>query len=311
MSKSKELAAEWQRISRAKADIRDALAEHGIAIPRESKIDEFAPAIRGYTPASVSIYKRGMFERSPQSRLPNLSVSPTYSPADMASTFANCKDLRSIPVVDGLEKATSIMYYAYGCSLASGRVILPSLPNCTSMVSAFDGCYSIERLEIGDAPECTDMRNIANSCRLVTGVKIGAINKVVYMDQAFIGCSSLETIEISVGSSLVGAGRAFGACRALRSIVGTIDFSSVDDTGIAFDDCYNLEEVRIKGLKADLNMQWSQKLSLESVKYLVDNLQQVSGKTITLAVAWKTAHADEAKQYAKTAALKGFSLSFR
>lgn len=311
MSKSKELAAEWQRIRQAKDDIRDALVEHGIAIPRESRIDEFAPAIRGYTPASISIYKRGMFERSPQSRLPNLSVSPAYSPADMASTFANCKDLRSIPVVDGLEKATSIVYYAYGCSLASGRVILPSLPNCTSMVSAFDGCYCIERLEIGDAPECTDMRNIANSCRLVTEVKIGTINKVAYLDQAFIGCSSLETIEISVGSSLVSVGRAFGACRALRSIVGTMDFTSVGDTGIAFDDCYKLEEVRIKGLKADLNMQWSPKLSLESVKYLVDNLQQVSGKTITLTVAWKTAHADEAKQYAKTAALKGFSLSFR
>lgn len=78
-----------------------------------------------------------------------------------------------------------------------------------------------------------------------------------------------------------------------------------------FSSCSSLEEVRIKGLKVDLDLSACTNLSVESVKYLVDNLQQVSGKGITLASAWQTAHPTEARAYAQKATTKGFALTFR
>ena len=75
--------------------------------------------------------------------------------------------------------------------------------------------------------------------------------------------------------------------------------------------CSDLKEVRVKGLKVDLDLSACASLSVESVKYLVDNLQQVSGKGITLASAWQTAHPTEARAYAQKATAKGFALTFR
>lgn len=311
MINSKELAAEWQRISRAKDDIRNALVEHGVAIPREARIDEFAPAIRGYTPSSISIYKRGMFERSPQSRLPNMSVSPAYSPADMSLTFSSCKSLLAIPIVDGLDTASSIAHYAYGCSLVSGNFSLPNLPICTAMNSSFEGCLAIERLSVGAAPECTNIRSFANGCRSLVEVKMGDMPKLTFLGQAFINCQELVRVEMSIGSSATEVGNMFYGCISLREIVGVLDVSSIPSFSGAFSDCRALEEVRIKGLKVDIALQWSQNISIESVKYLVDNLQQSTGKTITLPASWRAAHPSEAKDYAKIAAMKGFSLSFR
>ena len=69
--------------------------------------------------------------------------------------------------------------------------------------------------------------------------------------------------------------------------------------------------MRIKGLKADLNITECANLSTESVKYLVENLQRSTGKTISLAGAWQTAHTAEAREYAQKAAAKGFALTFR
>lgn len=78
-----------------------------------------------------------------------------------------------------------------------------------------------------------------------------------------------------------------------------------------FSSCSSLEEVRIKGLKVDLDLSACANLSVESVKYLVDNLQKVTGKSITLASNWETAHTAEAREYGQKAAAKGFTLNFR
>lgn len=97
----------------------------------------------------------------------------------------------------------------------------------------------------------------------------------------------------------------------LADVTGVIDLSRVTVTGSMFGSCSSLEEVRIKGLKVDLDLSACANLSTESVKYLVDNLQKVTGKSITLARAWQTAHQDEAREYAQKATAKGFALTFR
>lgn len=97
----------------------------------------------------------------------------------------------------------------------------------------------------------------------------------------------------------------------LADVTGVIDLSRATVTGSMFGSCSSLEEVRIKGLKVDLDLSACANLSTESVKYLVDNLQKVTGKSITLARDWQTAHQDEAREYAQKATAKGFALTFR
>jgi len=311
MSKSKEVAAEWKRIDQAKDDIRSALVDRGVVIPKDAKIDTFADAIRRYPPIGIRIHKRGMFDGSPQSRLPNMAVSPAYSAADISGMFSNCASLSEIPHVDGLEVATSIAYYAASSRQVRGSVAMPSLPKCMSMESAFEYCGKIESINIDGADACINASNFANGCFSATFIKVGDLPNVVHLGQAFIGCRSATRIEISTGASLVSVGGMFAGCMELREIVGTLDLTSVEGTGVIFDSCNSLEEVRIKGLKTDITFRWSPSLSIESVKYLVDNLQQVTGKVIEIPISWQRAHSEEAREYAKIAAQKGFSLSFR
>ena len=94
-------------------------------------------------------------------------------------------------------------------------------------------------------------------------------------------------------------------------MTGDIDLSRATNVNSAFSGCASLEELRVKGLKVDLDLSACANLSVESVKYLVDNLQQVTGKSITLASAWQTAHPTESRTYAQKATAKGFALTFR
>jgi hypothetical protein len=179
------------------------------------------------------------------------------------------------------------------------------------MESAFEYCHRIESINIDGADACISASNFANGCSSATFIKVGDLPNIVNLNQAFVGCSSATRIEITTGASLIHVGNMFAGCRKMREVVGTLDFSSVPGAGGAFDSCQSLEEVRVKGVKDDVTFQWSPSLSLESVKYLVDNLQQVTGKIIVLSMVWQQAHQAEAREYAKIAAAKGFSLSFR
>ena len=97
----------------------------------------------------------------------------------------------------------------------------------------------------------------------------------------------------------------------MEIVTGVIDLSRVTDAGNAFSGCVILREVRIKGLKVDLDLSACVNLSTESVKYLVDNLQQATGKSITLPGSWQTDHPTEAREYGQKASAKGFTLNFR
>lgn len=94
-------------------------------------------------------------------------------------------------------------------------------------------------------------------------------------------------------------------------MTGVIDLSSVKSVAATFQGCSSLEEVRVKGLNEDLDLSACGNLSVESVRYLIDNLQKATGKTISLAGAWQTEHPAEAREYAQKVAAKGFALTFR
>ena len=242
---------------------------------------------------------------------PTMQLSESYRPADLTYCFARNPYLTKLPEVRGIENAATVSSLANGCS-ALTSVSLPELASAQSVSSAFSGCSALETATIGSMPKATDVNSIFSGCTSLTTATIGGTPKVTTARLMFYGCYSLRSVSLGLsGGDLTTTEHMFNGCSMLADVTGVIDLSRTTGTGSMFGSCSSLEEVRIKGLKVDLDLSACANLSTESVKYLVDNLQKVTGKSITLARAWQTAHQDEAREYAQKATANGFALTFR
>ena len=257
------------------------------------------------------IFKPQQFISWNDESFPTMQLSESYRPADLTYCFARNPYLTKLPEVRGIENAATVSSLANGCS-ALTSVSLPELASAQSVSSAFSGCSALETATIGSMPKATDVNSIFSGCQSLTTATIGGTPKVTTARLMFYGCYSLRSVSLDLsGGDLTITEYMFNGCSMLADVTGVIDLSRTTVTGSMFGSCSSLEEVRIKGLKVDLDLSACANLSTESVKYLVDNLQKVTGKSITLARAWQTAHQDEAREYAQKATANGFALTFR
>ena len=257
------------------------------------------------------IFKSQQFISWNDESFPTMQLSESYRPADLTYCFARNPYLTKLPEVRGIENAATVSSLANGCS-ALTSVSLPELASAQSVSSAFSGCSALETATIGSMPKATDVNSIFSGCTSLTTATIGGTPKVTTARLMFYGCYSLRSVSLGLsGGDLTTTEHMFNGCSMLADVTGVIDLSRTTGTGSMFGSCSSLEEVRIKGLKVDLDLSACANLSTESVKYLVDNLQKVTGKSITLARAWQTAHQDEAREYAQKATANGFALTFR
>ena len=257
------------------------------------------------------IFKSQQFISWNDESFPTMQLSESYRPADLTYCFARNPYLTKLPEVRGIENAATVSGLANGCS-ALTSVSLPELASAQSVSSAFSGCSALETATIGSMPKATDVNSIFSGCQSLTTATIGGTPKVTTARLMFYGCYSLRSVSLGLsGGDLTTTEHMFNGCSMLADVTGVIDLSRTTVTGSMFGSCSSLEEVRIKGLKVDLDLSACANLSTESVKYLVDNLQKVTGKSITLARAWQTAHQDEAREYAQKATANGFELTFR
>lgn len=243
-----------------------------------------------------------------------IKVKEDYGKKDLSRTFGLCTRMNRLPEIEGLEGATNMTAFVLGCGTLK-EIALPDLPEATSLYLFAKECRVLKRATIGAMTKCSAISEAFKDCTKLETVTIGDCPRVNNMVYAFYGCTSLRSITIDLSNNLEmkNMTRTFFGCSSLRTITGIIDFSerTVSNFAYTFDGCTSLEEVRIKGLSGDLNLSACANLSVESVKYLVDNLNQVKGKSITLPRAWQTAHTEEARTYAQKATTKGFALTFR
>lgn len=292
-------------------NIINALRANGAQTSDDDGLEALAEkigALRFYVPI---IFRSQQFIEWKDTLFPAMQLSESYRPADLSYCFARNPYLTKLPEVRGIENAANVSSLANGCS-ALTSVSLPDLASAQSVSSAFSNCSALEMATIGGIPKATDVSSIFQGCQSLTTATIGGTPKVTTARLMFYGCYSLKSVSLDLsGGELMNTEYMFNSCSRLTSITGIIDLTRSQTTGQMFSSCSSLEEVRIKGLKVDLDLSACTNLSVESVKYLVDNLQQVSGKGITLASAWQTAHPTEARAYAQKATTKGFALTFR
>lgn len=306
----KEAAKEWKRVYDGERDLISALSERGISVPANTHIEDLAGIVRGNIPHVVCIYKKEFFYKCMQEVLPTMKVEPSYNPANLTWLFAQSPNLVSIPKVEGLDLASNMSYYAYDCPKVSGGVETGNLTKCESLESAFSSCVKLETISIGDAPVCMSIGNLANGCTSLRTVKIGDIPEVSSMSQSFLGCTSLMRVDMSPGGKLTSMNHTFARCSSLREVVGTLDVSSAGIAGL-LDGCVSLEEIRLKGINDSIALHDKPNLSLESARYLINEAQSVTGKTIYLPQKLVDDHEDEMVELGEVASAKGWIINYR
>lgn len=292
-------------------NIINALRAKGAQTSDDDGLEALAEKIGALSFYVPIIFRSQQFIDWKDTLFPAMQLSESYRPADLSYCFARNPYLTKLPEVRGIENAANVSSLANGCS-ALTSVSLPDLASAQSASSVFSGCSALEMATIGGIPKATDVSSIFQGCQSLTTATIGGTPKVTNARLMFYGCYSLKSVSLDLsGGDLTTTEYMFSGCSMLADVTGVIDLSRATVTGSMFGSCSSLEEVRIKGLKVDLDLSACANLSTESVKYLVDNLQKVTGKSITLARDWQTAHQDEAREYARKATAKGFALTFR
>lgn len=304
-------ADQLRELDKHRRNIINALRAKGEQVSDDDGLEVLGAKIGSLSIYVPIIFKSQQFIDWKDTSFPTMQLSESYRPADLSYCFARNPYLTKLPKVMGIENAANVSSLANGCS-ALTNVSLPDLASVQSVSAAFSGCSALETATIGSMPKSTDVSSLFKECQALTTATIGGMPIATTTRLMFYNCYSLKSVSLDFsGGEITAAEYMFSGCSRLTAITGTIDLTRATVTGAMFGSCSSLEEARIKGLKVDLDLSACANLSVESVKYLVDNLQQVTGKSITLPRAWQTAHTAEAREHSQKAAAKGFTLNFR
>ena len=140
----------------------------------------------------------------------------------------------------------------------------------------------------GAISQCKPLRAVICSRHTIAGEKLS-------YRCTFFGLSNLEVARLSTndlqGVWVSDMQEAFHGCLKLKEIIPAI-IDSTDSWAswiAAFRDCAELESFQLKGLRYNLGLKWSPKLSLATMQYLVDN---ASTKITAESPVVVTVHAD-------------------
>lgn len=297
-------------LDRQRREIISAIRSKGVPAKETNGIEDLARLIGEIKAPVIDIFKEQQLLDWVSDEFPALRVYRGYAPASLRYMLGRCSRLKRMPTLMEVDEVVDISYMCLSCtSMTSAQ--LPIMGKVTTAASAFNGCVLLESLEIGGLPLCKHLNSLVSGCKALKSLSLGDCSNVENIDQMATGCVNLTDVTAVFGVGLKSINMAFYGCSSLRKIDAIMDLSECGDVGNAFTNCTSLEELRIKRLKVDLDLSACANISVESVKYLVDNLQQATGKSIALSRAWQQAHTAESREYAKIAAQKGFSLSFR
>lgn len=269
--------------------LNNALADKGATIAENAPLVAAIKAVEAMKSQAVtmSIFKPQQFYGFVDEELPPMRISDGYKEANLYYCFAQNVALKKLPSIENIGMAVNLTYFASSCASLID-VSLQALPNVTDMQGAFSSCTSLINVSIGAAPKVTNANFL------------------------FMGCDRLKDVSIDLsGGLLTDFLLAFSGCSNLRRVTGIIDMSRVTSAAGIFAMCDSLEEVRIKGLKEDLDLSDCANLSLESVRYLLENVQEVRSQRIDLNRKLLETNEEELGDLGDTASGKGWTIGYK
>lgn len=297
-------------LDRQRREIISAIRSKGVPAKESNGIGDLARLINEIHAPVIDIFKEQQLLDWVSDELPTLRVYRGYAPASLRYMLGRCSRLKKMPTLIEVDEVVDISYMCFSCtSMTSAQ--LPIMAKVTTASSAFNGCASLESLEIGGLPLCKQMNSLVSGCKALKSLSLGDCSNVESIEQMATWCVSLANVTAVFGESLKSASMAFYGCSSLRKIDATIDLSTCDNVGNAFNGCTAIEEVRIKGLKVSLDLSSCANLSLESVRHLVENAQTVTSQSINLSRKLLEAHEEELSELGDTASDKGWTFNYR
>jgi PHIKZ145 len=297
-------------LDRQRREIISAIRSKGVPARDTDGIGELARLINEIHAPVIDIFKEQQLLDWVSDEFPTLRVYRGYAPASLRYMLGRCSRLKRMPTLMEVDEVVDISYMCFSCtSMTSAQ--LPIMAKVTTAASAFNGCVSLESLEIGGLPTCKQMGSLVSGCKALKSLSLGDCSKVENIDQMAAGCITLTDVTAVFGGSLKSMNMSFYGCSSLRKVDAIMDLSECGDVGNAFNGCTAIEEVRIKGLKVRLDLSSCANLSLESVRYLVENAQTVTSQSINLSRKLLEAHEEELSELGDTASDKGWTFNYR
>lgn len=311
MNTPKAVADEFERISRDKEAVRQALISRGIAIGADDSLGSYAQKIRDKMQPAIKLFKPQQFLGFLDERLPEMEVADSYVKVDLSWTFGRCINLTQLPPIRGIERTESVNSFIRESNNIK-ELMLPTLPNVTDASHIASDALKLETAQVGDLPIAKGINNAFASCASLRTVTIGDAPSVVTVSTLFHNCPKLKRVKVSFdGGIITDCKWMFNDDISLEEVEGVINISSCSDTRSFASNCTKLREIRVRGLSCDINFQWSVNLSLDSVRFLVENAKTVSGKTIYLSNNLRTLYGAEIEEVGRQATAKGFTINFR
>lgn len=307
----KVVVDQYRRWEQAKRDLKQAMRSRGIQVGDDETIDTYAAKITEHEVPRIAIFKASQFQGFLDEKLPAMYISPSYLQPVLSLLFYRCVLLKELPNIEGLDRAI-IMKNFVNEAVALEELRLPDLPQVDDMGELAKSCTGLKKAVIGALPKARTLNYAFGLCSSLETAEIGAAPLVTNVLALFHSCPQLRKVKLSLDGGLIdNCTWMFNGDSLLEEVEGVIDISRCTSTDRLANNCTSLREIRIKGLASDIALHWSTNLSLESVRYLVTNAKQVSGKTIYLSNNLRTLYGAEIEEVGRQATAKGFTINFR
>ena len=207
----------------------------------------------------------------------NLTTIPSLNTSNgtiFASMFAYCTNLTTIPLLD-TSNGTDFRYMFYYCP---NLTTIPSLDtsNGTNFREMFYYCTNLTIIPLLDTSNGTNFASMFYNCTNLTTIPSLNTSNGTNFNSMFFYCTNLTTIpSLNTSNGTIFASM-FAYCTNLTTIP-LLDTSNGTDFSSMFYKCTNLTDLGgFKGLKADLNLTSSKKLTHESLMNVINNLAEVN-----------------------------------
>jgi len=162
-----------------------------------------------------------------------------------------------------------------------GKNLAPTLGSVTSL---FQSDYSLTRPPVLDLSNVNNTASMFNACQsLASPPQLLNASGLTNMSNMFRDCYALKSAPDTLGTSnATTVGNLFNTCYALVSVPDMLDLSSATTVSDAFYRCPWVKSFKIHGLKVSLSLSASPFFTHADLLYTIQNLQSVSGQTLTL-----------------------------
>ena len=169
-----------------------------------------------------------------------------------------------------------------------------------STATSFDGI-----INFGDTADVENMNYMFDSCHNLITIPLIDTSKVTSMSFMFQFCTSLTTIPQLDTSNVNDMQYMFFGCQALTT-VPEIDVFKVTNMFYMFGSCDHLEEIHMRNIVADLDIQSSTLFTHDALMEIINNLGYVVTNTLTMGADNLAKLTDEDKAIATN---KGWTLA--